>query len=156
VVFIGTPHGGSALANRFIGRLGSKLVREDQDRVRNHQQLIRDNPDTFSRSVTGRIPRSIDLLEPDDPILVSMQHLCVPLDVKLHSIIGTGRPMLFDGPADGVVSVANARHAGVETERFVPADHVHIHQDPDAIDEIIGILGRHYTEFDGTLELGGG
>ncbi len=156
VVFIGTPHGGSALANRFVGRLGASLVRENRKRVVDHQQLIRDNPDTFSRSVAKRIPRSIDLLEPDDPILVSMQGLCVRPDVQLHSIVGTGRPSLMEGPGDGVVSVASARHAGVATERFVPTDHVRIHQHPDAVEEIIRILTRHYDEFDRALARGEG
>ena len=143
VVFMGTPHRGSALANRLLGRVGASLVRERSDREMNYQQLLQNNPNTFSPEVSKGIPTSLDLLEPDNPILVAMQRLCVNPEVRLHSIIGTGKPMLLGGPADGVVTVASARHADVETERFVPAEHVGIQRHPETVDELLGILTRH-------------
>jgi len=143
VVFIGTPHNGSSQANRLIGRLGASLVRQDARRQADHQELIQRNPNVFAPFVRKRIPPSVDLLEPGNPILASMQRLRIGPEVKLHSIIGNGRPMLLGGPADGVVPVSSARHSGVESERLVPTKHSGIHRHPMTVEEILGILRRH-------------
>ncbi len=148
VVFIGTPHKGSPWANRPIGRLGSLLVREGQQQEADHEKLVRNNPNTFSDQASKRIPTSVDLLEPGNPILVSIQHLCVNPATRLHSIIGTGRPMLRDGPADGIVPVSSARCGGVDTECFVPTKHTELASHPTSIREIVAILSRHLSEFE--------
>ncbi len=153
VVFIGTPHNGSSWANRLVGRLGARLVRQWEGSQADHQQLIDCNPNTFVPYVRERIPSSIDMLEPDNPILASLQRLCVNPKVKLHSIIGTGRPMFLSGPADGVVPVASARQSGVETELFVPANHGKLHRHPDTVGEIICILSRHLANVDSTTTM---
>ena len=151
VVFIGTPHKGSSWANRLIGRLGSSLVEQGQQRQTDHEQLVHNNPNTFSREVSRGIPTSVDLLEPDNPILVSIQRLCVNPATRLHSIIGTGKPMWRDGAADGVVPVTSAKHKAVETERFVPAEHTDLARHPATTNELLSILARHLSEFDRSL-----
>jgi len=148
VVFIGTPHKGSVWANRPIGRLGASLVRVGEDRKTDHDQLIRCNPGVFSPQIADRTPSSVDLLKPGNPILVSIQCLCVNSETKAHSIVGTGRRMLGEGPADGVVPVSSARCGGVQTESFVPTKHTELARDPAAIREITAILLRHLAEFD--------
>ncbi len=146
VVFIGTPHGGSSWANRLVGRVGSSLVRLSDDRRRDHEDLIRNNPNTFTQDVRRRIPTSIDMLEPDDPTLVATQHLCISPAVTLHSIIGAGRPRLIDGPGDGVVSVASAQQVPAESAVLVSSDHSGIHSHPDTVRVLVGILARHAAE----------
>ncbi|NQT37504.1 MAG: alpha/beta fold hydrolase [Planctomycetes bacterium] len=146
VIFIGTPHGGSSWAKRLLGRLASRMVKEPQDRTADLQQLLRNNPGVFARQLHRRIPTSVDMLEPDNPMLEAIRRLPVSSEVTLHSIIGTGRRMLVGGPADGVVPVSSARHPGVATERLVDAKHGDLHHHPCTIQEIVCILNRHLIE----------
>ena len=156
VVFVGTPHRGSPWAQRPIGRLGSKLVTEPSSLEDAHRQLIRDNPDTFSREFTRRIPTSIDLLEPNSPLLHAVDRLPLEPRVRLHSIVGSGYWMLGAGDSDTVVPVWSARKSGVITEKFIAAKHMKLHQDPAGIDELLGILRQHLWNFEAENSQNGG
>lgn len=146
VVFVGTPHNGSALASQSIGRCSSHLIQQPVERTIQHQILAKENPGVFSPEVQDRIPNSIDLLDPDSEILRAIQQLCPGPNVQLHSIIGTGLPGPLAGPADGVVPVASAQHPYVSTEKFVHTTHGKLHSDPESIEEILCILRRHAWE----------
>jgi pimeloyl-ACP methyl ester carboxylesterase len=143
VVFIGTPHNGSNLANRMIGRIGSYLVRIPDEDKREYDVFLAANPGVVHEFAAKRIPTSVDMLEPDNPILRAMA--CLPKSpcVVTHSIVGTGGCSLFCEPSDGVVPVASARIAGVESELFVDAEHEVLHRDPETIHEVVRILRRH-------------
>ena len=91
-----------------MGGLGSRLVAESDEETSLHAALIRDNPGVFVPQMQDRIPTSVDMLESDSPVLQAMERLRFNPRVTLHSIIGTGRPMLGSGPADGVVAVTSA------------------------------------------------
>ena len=97
--------------------------------------------------MVGSFPNSIDLLEPASPLLAALQQLPVNPQVRLHSIIGQGYPMLASGDTDGVVPVSSARHPGVQTETFVRAWHTEIHAHPDTLRALLYILGVHYAEY---------
>lgn len=143
VVFIATPHGGSSFATRGAGRMASSLVNPAPANEALHEQLIAENPGVFSAQFEQRIPTSIDMLEPSDPTLLAIRTLPVSCKVRLHSIIGTGRTMLLDGPGDGVVSVESATLHGVCTQRLVEATHTHTQYHPDTIAELRLILHQH-------------
>jgi pimeloyl-ACP methyl ester carboxylesterase len=151
VVFMGTPHRGSPWAQRPIGQLASKLVREPEESQSRHQQLIRDNPDTFSREFSQRIPTSIDLLEPKSPLLGAIDRLPHDGRVQFHTILGRGYCLLGGGNSDRVVPVTSARHADVVTEKAIKSKHSNLHQSPEGVAEIICILRRHMEEFDAEL-----
>ena len=143
VVFMGTPHRGSPWARRPVGRIGAKLVEEPSSMKEMQQQLVRDNPGVFSQEFTRRIPTSIDLLRSDSALLLSMDRLPFHERVKLHSIIGSGYWLLGAGNSDRVVPVSSARMRSVTSEKFVPAKHTRINGNPDAIEELFGILKQH-------------
>ncbi len=143
VIFIGTPHQGSTWARKPVGRLGAALVRPPSDEVFELRAMIRENPGVFSPEVRRRIPTSIDLLEPSSQLLQATTKLPFSPDVQLHSIIGTGHPMLCGGPADGVVPVSSARLPGVTSEKFVHARHEYLHRHPETVQEMIRILRIH-------------
>jgi pimeloyl-ACP methyl ester carboxylesterase len=143
VVFLGTPHRGSTWARRLIGRLGAVLVKEPPEQVRRHRQLVDQNPGVFSREMRRRIPTSVDLLSPDSELLAAIGGLPVARHVHLHSIIGTGRPMPCNGPADGIVPVWSARIDGVDSELFVPAIHTELHRRTETVAEVVAILREH-------------
>jgi pimeloyl-ACP methyl ester carboxylesterase len=140
VVFIGTPHRGSALAQRAIGRVGALLVKEKREAKEQHDRLIRDNPGTFSREFARRVPSSIDLLDPDSPLLQAIESLPIESRVRIHSIIGYGRWMFGNGDSDGVVPVTSAWHFGSSSQKFVDEKHSKLPQDSAVIDEVFSIL----------------
>lgn len=147
VVFVAVPHGGSTLATRSIGQVGSRLVSPEDEAKDQHRQLIADNPGVFSSEVRRRIPTSIDLLESRSKILQALYNLPVNQHVTMHSIIGNGRYSIHEGRGDGVIGVHNARHRGVASELLVPASHTDIHERSETVCEVWRILGEHYEQY---------
>ena len=146
VVFIGTPHRGSAYANRLIGKIGSSLVNLSDEREQDHENLIRGNPGVFSDEVSRRIPTSIDLLEPKSRLLQAIDGLPVRCRVRMHSVIGNHCRTLLRGRSDGVVLVASARETRAISERFVDATHAKTKSHPESIQEVLSILQHHLAE----------
>lgn len=140
VVMIAAPHQGSALAGRSLGRLGSALIDQENPEL---DQLLADNQGGFKFDERGRLPNSIDLLDPDQPFLEILSDLPHSPHVRYHSIIGTGRHLVLQGWTDGVVRVESARVSGVESERYVPATHTTICRDPETVAELERILWTH-------------
>ncbi len=143
VVFIGTPHRGSALATCCIGRIGNALVEEPPAITAAFETLNNDNPGAFTEDMQDHAPRSIEMLEPDNPLLNALAVLPISPHVTLHSIIGTGRYMLGHGPSDGVVPVSSAQQPGVASELLVDATHEELHRQPECVAEILRILREH-------------
>jgi hypothetical protein len=142
VVFIGTPHRGSTMAQRVVGRVGSSLVSFGSDEDAAWHELVDNNRSVFRADVSDRPPTTIEFLEPDNPLLMTLERLPIPADVGLHSIIGTGKTKPLAGPGDGVVSVASATHCGVSTF-LVDATHEELHKVSESIDEVARILRSH-------------
>jgi pimeloyl-ACP methyl ester carboxylesterase len=140
VIFVATPHQGSALAGRAVGRIAGSLVSESDPA---YEQIMRDNVNGFKESVSRRMPTSIDLLNPSQPFLGTIGRLRVSRCVTLHSIIGNGVPLPGVGGSDGIVSVESARHVGVASEVFVPASHSGILRKTETVEEIKRILRLH-------------
>ncbi|QEG34969.1 Alpha/beta hydrolase family protein [Bythopirellula goksoeyrii] len=146
VVYIGTPHEGSPLARRPIGRLGSALVDPSERSEMMHSQLVCDNPNLFSPELQKRFPTSIDLLEPTSPLLNATLALPYSPSVALHSIVGYGYHTCTGEPSDSVVPVHSARLQGVQSEKDVQAKHEYLHRDPITIAEIARILRIHLRQ----------
>jgi len=143
VVFIGTPHRGSAFAQRAIGRLGSLLVREPEELRRRQRQVVEANPGVFSDEFSRRFPTSIDLLNPSSDLLQAIAGLQIHPPVLSHSVIGNWRPMIGNGPSDGIVPVESARIAGLQTELVVHQKHTGLTNDPAVIAEVMRIMREH-------------
>lgn len=143
VAFIGVPHGGSSLASRAVGRIGAACVKLPVEEDKERRLLLQYNPGVFDPSFNRRFPNSIDLLEPNSPLLAAMRRLPVAPGVQLHSIIGTGYPVAGYGDGDGVVPVSSALHAGVQTQRMVHAKHESLHHQAESFEELLAILAIH-------------
>jgi hypothetical protein len=142
VIFIGTPHRGSGMAQRLVGRIGSALVTFGSEEETAYWQLIDDNPDLFKPEVKRRRPTTITMLDPDSPLLTGLARMRVDCTTHLHSIIGTGGANPLSEPGDGVVAVSSARHYG-DSELLVPAKHEKLHRHPASINEVARILRMH-------------
>ena len=142
VIFIGTPHRGSGMASRAVGRVGSLLVSFGREQDAQYQALMEQNRDVFKPYLQGRRPTTIALLEPENPFLDALEKMPLNCQTRLHSIIGTGGLNLTEGPSDGIVPVASAEHAG-DSALEVPEHHEKLHRHPAAIAEVSRILRLH-------------
>ncbi len=151
VVFIGTPHRGSSLAAQVIGRIGSSWIKPPTDTETRYKNMMAQNPGVFAASLQRRLPTSIDMLEPDDPLLIGIEQLPISPHVQLHSVIGYGHTVLFSGDGDGVVPVTSARLPGVVTEQFVNARHTELHHKTETVNGLLQILAVHAAQYDAAI-----
>ncbi len=145
VVFVGTPHQGSAHACATLGKATSHLIHQDACLKEAHHQLVHDNPAAFRKELRRRIPTSLDLVHPDSLLLKGIYRLPIAPDVPAHSIVGSGWWSIHDGRSDGVVPVSSARLPGVQTEIMVNAKHKELTHEAGVTCEILRILRVHGT-----------
>jgi pimeloyl-ACP methyl ester carboxylesterase len=148
VIFIGTPHRGAEMASRGIGRVSSCLARSSTEADERHRRIVAANPGVFKHIVAHHVPTSIDLLEPDNPLLVAMEHMPVGPCVQLHSIIGVAKLKHHTGPSDGVVPLASASIRCVASEKLVSETHEELHEAATTLIELERILQKHVLDFD--------
>ena len=141
VVFLATPHRGSELSRRVVGRLSSSLISEPDHVSDLLVKLVRDNPDAFPRRFR-RLPTSIDTLDLDSPYLKALVAMKPNPDIAMHSIIGSLRPEGKENTSDGVVAYKSSHLDGVESETIVQSDHS-VQNNPFAIMEVHRILLKH-------------
>jgi pimeloyl-ACP methyl ester carboxylesterase len=145
VVFMATPHRGSDLARRVVGRVGSNLISDPDSIHKLLYRLVKDNPDSFDSRRFRRFPSSIETLDPSSAILTALLNMQPPptaATAKFHSIIGSLRPSGVDKTTDGVVPYRSAHVDGVVSELVVRSDHA-VQKDPEAIREVRRILREH-------------
>lgn len=140
VVFIGTPHRGSAIAGRMLGRLASSTVQQSDNQ---YKEVICNNPGAFKETVINGIPTSIDLLNPREPFLNVIDGLQLRGDIPLHTIFGNSCLSLSSGGSDGVVDAVSAKHRCVESELAIFATHNGLLRSEDTYRELSRILEQH-------------
>ncbi len=143
VVFIGTPHKGSADASRCIGRIGAALAEISPALEQEHTELVQNNPGVFNPEFQRKIPRSIDLLEPTNAFLRSTLRLLFRPEVQTHSICGVLDRPLSTEPSDGVVPLSSARLVGAASEKLVPVKHTDLTKSSATVAEVVRILCLH-------------
>jgi hypothetical protein len=79
-------------------------------------------------------------------MLLATYKLRVNPDVRLHTIIGTGRELSDGTPADGVVAVESARHPGTISELHIDTTHTQLTSHPETTAEIVRILSEHLND----------
>jgi len=144
VVFLATPHRGSDLSRRVVGRVGTSLISDPDDIHKLLAQLVKDNPDAFGRRFR-RFPTSIETLATDSPILTAILAMKPAPSVALHSIIGSLRPDPRPQTTDGVVPYRSSHLDEVVSEKMVRSDHG-VQKDPEAIQEVRRILHEHLSQ----------
>lgn len=146
IVFIATPHDGSGLASRGVGRLASVTVQAPPEASKIHDEVVMLNPGGFWPYFEKKLPTTVDILEPTAPLLRAVRGLRIPCWVTTHSIIGKSHHSPLAGPDDCVVPVASARIEDACSELVVPASHTKVHHHPDTVEELKRILTIHLRE----------
>ena len=153
VVFIATPHHGSALSPGLPGQIATRVVHLRSSLAEASREMILKIPDLPG----GHVPSSVELLAPDSRALQILLAKSPPAEVSYHSIIGmlpttdgsvAGLHSKAEDQTDGVVSYASAHLDGVRSELIVQAEHSKVHQAMHTTREVRRILVAHLDEVD--------
>jgi pimeloyl-ACP methyl ester carboxylesterase len=140
VVYIATPHQGSEMAGRLLGRIASASIEPANE---THSQILKDNPGAFKSSISRGLPTSIDMLDPEQPFLDVLSNLPRDRCVVTNTILGDGRITVTLERSDGVVSVRSAQQRASESEKRIAATHNGLLQHSDTFAELKRILKIH-------------
>lgn len=146
-VFVSTPHRGSKLADKWLGKIGAGFVSLPTNVKGIEENIIKDkselaiDPKAFMR----RVPNGIDLLSPSAPFILTLQKVPVNTNIPYHSIIGVRKAKTGPGSTDGIVSYASSHIDFAVSEKLVPSGH-YAHKHPVAIAEVKRILNLHLDE----------
>lgn len=148
VIFVSASLGGSNVATSFIGRLGSSLIGRDPSILGPAAlQAVAKAKPPDSGGKEKRMPNSIDMLDPDNRFLKTINAIPPAKGIPYHSVIGDrgkGGNLNHTKPVstDGLVPYWSSHIDGAESELIVPSGHWS-NQDPAAIAEIGRILHLH-------------
>jgi hypothetical protein len=149
LVFVATPHQGTAKANLFLGRLvESKIQRQDQFPASVKEARRENGGRVLAPGVKVRRLDGVGDLRPNDPILNATARLPIDPAVPYHSIIpllGTENRHLN---TDGAVRYGSSHLEGAESELIITGSHVGTDTPPVA-NEIRRILLEHLATVDG-------
>ena len=144
VIYASASHRGSEGATNRLGRIGARLVGNPIP-----DGVISGEIAAASRSggSRGRIPNSIDVLDPDSPFLLAVDTLPPKPGIPYHSLIGDrglGGNLDRTKPesSDGVVPYWSSHLDGAESELLIPSKHWTI-LETEGIAEVRRILHLH-------------
>lgn len=143
IIFVCTPHRGSAFADNILGRAGSWITRPPTPFREFFKRVSATNPGVFTPAYEalgrGRLD-SVSALSPRQPTLKILADLPFPPTVQTHSIIGNrGRKGPVEKSSDGIVPYTSSHLPGAASELLVPTRHGAFRH-PAAIAEILRIL----------------
>jgi pimeloyl-ACP methyl ester carboxylesterase len=140
-IFIATPHRGSRMADSWIGRMATRLIRLPPVLQTGLPRGVRENASVMTpqgRAFSGEMNiTSVRTLSPRDPGLLALARL--PIQVPFHSIMGQRHPGPKETGSDGVVTYASAHLDGAASELVVRSNH-QLADNPEAQAEVGRIL----------------
>jgi pimeloyl-ACP methyl ester carboxylesterase len=139
VIFISTPHRGSALASGWIGRIGAALVRTPRFMASAWASVTPLEIADPAAAQLKRVPNSVDTLEPKDRFVLAVNKLPIAPGIPYHSIIGDRGRGDTPNSSDGVVPYWSSHLDGAQSELIVPSDHLAL-RNAEAIKEVQRIL----------------
>lgn len=128
VIFVSTSHRGSRKAVDFWGRVGAAIVGNPiRENSVFKEAFSFARPEARARG-RNRLPNSIDLLDPDNLFVSSVNKLPLKPGVPYHSIMGDrGRGGFIDHTrpesSDGIVPYWSSHMPGAKSELIIPSGH---------------------------------
>ena len=142
-IFVAAPHRGAAMAQGWLGRLGSMLVSLPKDILTLQGRLFTENVSILKPEHRARrSANSIGSLKPDAPIFAALNSSPFVKGVPYHSIIGDRGKGNTPDSSDGIVAYKSSHLDGASSELIVPTGHG-AYESPLAIEEVKRILRLH-------------
>jgi len=139
VIFISTPHRGSAIASGWIGRIGSSLVRTPRAFAAIYASMRPLEKADPAAARLRRMPNSVDTLAPNDRFVRSVNKLPITPGIPYHSIMGDRGRGDTPNSSDGVVPYWSSHLDGAQSELIVHSNHG-AQFNPEAVREVERIL----------------
>ena len=146
VVFIATPHRGSALTTNLIARSIARFVRLPADVLGATADLLEGNGDALLLDPRGPRFGSIYAMRPGTYFLTALANTRIDSGIAAHSIIAVRGPGPGPGASDGVVTYESASIDGVASELVIPFSGHSVQGHPLAVAEVRRILLDHAAE----------
>lgn len=145
VIFMATPHRGSALADSRFARRMSTRVKLSED-VRIAADKLFAEPTT--RATSGEQPHTaVQSLSAENPVLQAVDRIPIPPRIKYHSIIANRDAANQPGGTDSIVPYTSSHLDGAASEIIIHSKHS-CTRNFDAIREVERILLLHLAEID--------
>lgn len=139
VIFLCGPHRGADMAENWIGRLGSRLVKAPLSLLKvasDVKHFIQADPSALK---VTHIPNSVDTLAPNNRFVKAINEIPIKAGVPYHSIIGDRGRGDTPNSSDGFVPYWSSHLDGAASELIVPSNHS-AQRNPEAIAEVRRIL----------------
>lgn len=147
VITIAAPFKGSKFANNFTQWIAERAIAAPQKITRVLNALTSKEFENIDDPTLLQTTTSVDSLSPACPIFAALDECETPSDVAMNNIVGVlpalANRKINPKKTDGVVDFKSSHRDDVESEREVPAGHMHVHTHPAAILEVKEILSRH-------------
>jgi pimeloyl-ACP methyl ester carboxylesterase len=143
VIFIATPHRGSALTTGLIVSWLARFVTLPANVLGATADLLEGNADALLIDPRGPRFGSIYDMRPGSPFLAALAATPIAPGIAAHSIIPVRGAAAGARATDGVVAFSSARLDGVESELVIPFAGHSVQGHPLAIEEVRRILLEH-------------
>lgn len=141
IIFMSTPHRGSAMSDSLIGSIAKSLTRLSPVLQTELSELAVSNPSSMTPAGSAFYRRtsfsSIRTLSPRNPTLLALSRL--KPSAPFHSIIGQRRVGPRSSGSDGVVAYTSSHLDGAASEFIAQSGHK-VFDNPDAQHEVMRIL----------------
>lgn len=146
VVFMATPHRGSALADSRFARRFSGSVHLSND-VRLAGERIMHESTATTMASRDHAPTAVQSLSAENPVLLAVDQIPIPTRIKYHSLIANRDAAGVTGGTDSIVPYSSSHLEGAVSETIIHSRHG-CTRNPDAIREVERILILHLAEID--------
>jgi hypothetical protein len=140
-VFVAAPHLGSSIADGFVGRIGSKLIKMPGNILSQRETLLGSFND-LGNAFFAEPANGISRLKLNNPSLKFIHGQPIHSWVSCHSVIGDRGKGDTPNSSDGIVPYQSSHLEGAVSEKLVPSGH-DAHAHPEGIEEIRRILLEH-------------
>jgi len=145
VVFLATPHRGSADAAGRGGSIGAHLIKLPSSVTQAHEDLLAwlaNDPGAQSDRVDPALLSGVGNLRPDHPIQGLVATWRYREGLRVHSVIGNKSAADTPGGTDGTVTYESAHLDGAASEKIVKSGHS-VQKSPAGAAEVARILHLH-------------
>lgn len=145
VIFIATPHQGSFLSGTWYSRLAASMMRLPRRVTRATTDLLKhDATSAIRKRLGGRVPTSLDSMDPASGFVEVLRESPVAPEVTYHSIIPVAGGGRLADENDGVVEYKSAHLDGAASEFIVRSPHS-CQDNPLTVIEVQRILHEHLS-----------